>query len=121
MYDNMRKQPVFVSKELRSAGAGVYLIYFASGQFYIGASTMLQRRIQTHICFVRGGGKVKTGCKALQQITDFEGGASFYLLEEIKGAPDRWKEWAMVLKAEKLHKLKYQSSPKLLNHITRLA
>ena len=115
------KQPVFVSKELRSAKSGVYLIYFATGYFYIGSSTNLKIRIQTHICFVRSGGESKSGSKSLQRVTDFTGGASFYLLESVDSSDRGYLFSKRVLDAEREHKVKYKNSPFLLNRIERMA
>jgi hypothetical protein len=72
-----------IDKSFKTDGAGVYLITFPCGHFYIGSTQSLNTRIKTHIASFNSKREKFAGCKSLFRVRDFDGTAKITLLQRL--------------------------------------
>jgi predicted GIY-YIG superfamily endonuclease len=96
---------------VRSGGAGVYMIVFDSGHFYIGSSCQLNWRIRGHIKSLRTKLRRRYTAKSLIKMAGFNGSSIILLIEDCRNASNKGE----ILSREKYYIRENIENPLCLN------
>jgi len=67
--------------DMDSVKAGIYMITFSDGRFYIGCSRYVKQRILSHIGYIRSN--FRYSCPSLRVMKDFHGCAIISMVEDV--------------------------------------
>lgn len=98
--------------------AGVYLITFSDGRFYIGSSKYIPSRVKHHELYMKSGFTTSPSCKTLSTMKGFCGTARISVLEEVELQKDDWRQFGTpkyVLEREQYHIQKNKKNKLMIN------